>query len=232
MRLTRWITVALAAVLALSVAGIAVAHKSELKAASTEAAQATFTATANADKTRTRQCTGTDGTYDITHGVYTGTVTGDARLTGNLTIRTKSVVNRDNGLGWTQGRVVVTDAATGKLKAGADLTAVNTERGKLDGLLQGKVKTPAETTTAPKAKRGRHRHGNATGLLANFSAAFNAGGTELSGELGSDAPVAPTNSAIFFGEPCKPAAQTTAQSGDDTKDGKGQRGGRGGRDDR
>jgi hypothetical protein len=218
MRPTRWITLALAAVLALSVAGIAVAHRSELRAANTEAAQASFTATSDAARTKTRQCTGTDGTYAITHGVYTGAATGDPRLTGNLTLRTKSVVNLDSGLGWTQGRIVVTDAGTGKLKANADLAAVNTGGGKLDGFLQGKVKDPAATTTAPKAKRGRHHHGNATGIAANFSATFDAAGTELTGELGGDAPVAPTNSAIFFGEPCT-ASQSTAggRRGDDAR---------------
>jgi hypothetical protein len=189
MRMTRWISLALAAILALTVAGIAVAHKAS-KSGKTEATQATFTATPDAAKTKTRQCTGEDGTYNITHGVYTGTSTGDPRLTGNVTIKSESVVNLDNGLGWTKGRVYLRDGSTGKLKANAGLDAVNTQRGKLDGFLKGQA-------------RDTDGKGHLS-LLANFSATFNADGTQLTGELGSEAPVPPQNSAILHGKPCKP----------------------------
>jgi hypothetical protein len=222
MRARRLISLALAAVLALAVAGIAIAHGGGGQATKTEPAQATFTATPDAQKTKTRQCTGEDGTYNPTRGVYNGTSTGDPRLTGNITIKTKTIVNLDNGLGYTQGHVFLRDADTGKLKAAAGLNAVNTQRGKLDGFLLGKVKTPSSSS---KAKSGHgHRHGG-TSLAANFSATFNADGTQLTGELGSEAPVPPQNSAVFFGRPCKPTQSTQQQSGDD------HRGGRGGDDD-
>jgi hypothetical protein len=186
MRTKRIAGLALVAILALVVAGIAVAHNAG-KVGKTEAAQATFTA-APTGQTKTRTCTGPDGTYNITQGTYTGTSTGDPRLTGDITIRTKSVVNLDNGLGVTDGRVWLRDTGSRKVKATASLQAVNTQRGKLDGFLLGQAKNATGKGT--------------TGLAANFSAAFNTDGSQLSGELGSDAPVAPENSAVFYGRPC------------------------------
>ena len=188
MRMTRWISLALAAVMALAVAGIAVASKGTNKAAKTEAAQATFTATPNAEKTKTRQCTGADGTYNVTKGVYNGTSTGDPRLTGDITIKTHTFVNTTNGLGFTKGRVYLRQTGGKKVIATAGLTAVNTQQGKLDGFLLGQAKD---------TNQGR------VNLAANFSATFNNDGTQLTGELGSEAPVPPQNSAIFFGGPCK-----------------------------
>jgi hypothetical protein len=228
MRLTRWTSLAIAAVLALAVAGIAVAHNGGGQPTKTEAAQATFTATPDAAKTSTRQCTGVDGTYNITKGVYNGTATGDPRLTGNITIKSKSVVNLDNGLGWTTGQVSLRDASTGQLKAIAGLEAVNTERGKLDGFLAGKVKDP--TAAAGTKLKSRGRNGNAISLAANFSAAFNADGTQLTGELGSGTG---QNSAVFYGNPCagSSTAQGQAQSNNDNNghQGNGSKGGRGNR---
>jgi hypothetical protein len=203
MRMKRFIGLAVVAALMLTVAGIAVAHNGG-NPGKTEAANATFTATPTA-QTKTATCTGADGTYAITKGVYTGTSTGDPRLTGDILIRTKSVVNQDNGLGVTNGTVWLKDsAATPKVsaahhggharphyKAVARLTAVNTNKGKLDGLLAG---------TAKNAD-GK----GATALVANFSAAFNDDGSELKGELGSADPVAPDNSAVYIGRACKPA---------------------------
>jgi hypothetical protein len=233
MRMRRLISLAIAAVLALTVAGIAIAHSGGGQPAKTEAAQATFTATPDAAKTRTTQCTGVDGTYNITKGVYNGTATGDPRLTGNITIRTKSVVNQGNGLGWTAGQVFLRDPATGELKAIAGLEAVNTERGKLDGFLTGKVKdptAPAGTKLRGGGHHGNGRNGNALNLAANFTAAFNADGTQLTGELGSGTG---QNSAIFFGNPC--ASQGTAQGQAENNNGSnngnqgdGRKGGRGG----
>jgi hypothetical protein len=225
MRMKRLISLTLVAVLALAVAGIAIAHKSGGNAQPTEAVQATFTATPT-DRTKTRQCTGVDGTYNVTKGVYTGTSeSSDPRLAGAITIRSKSVVNLDTGLGHTEGQVQLRDATTRKLKAVAGLQAVNTERGVLNGFIAGKVKT-ASTTGNAKSGRG-HRHGNGgTRLAANFTATFNADGTQLSGELGTGAG---QNTAVLYGNPCKPAersqpsAQNDGRRGDDDKRG-GRRG--------
>ena len=217
MRMTRLISIALVAVLALAIAGIAIAHNSGGNAQPTEPATAAFTATPNADKTKTRQCTGPDGTYNVTKGVYNGTSTSDdPRLAGNITIRSKSVVNLDNGLGHTEGQVFLRDADTGKLKAVAGLQAVNTERGVLNGFIAGKVKT---ASTTARAKTGRHRHGKGgTSIAANFTAAFNADGTQLTGELGTGTG---QNTAVLYGNPCKPSErQPSGQNDDGKRDGR------------
>jgi hypothetical protein len=229
MRLTRWISLALTAVVVLAVAGIAVAHRSGGPATPTEPAAATFTAAPNAEKTATRQCTGADGTYNITRAVYNGTSTGDARLTGNLTIKLKSVVNTTTGLGHSEGQVVVRAADTGELKAVAGFAAVNTEQGVLNGFLTGKVKTA--TTTTPKAKRGREGNGfGGTNIAANFSAALNADGSALTGELGGGSA---QNTAVLYGDPCQPAQPAPTANpnanGDDGRRGNGD-GRNGGRD--
>jgi hypothetical protein len=197
MRVKRFIGLALVAVLVLALAGIAVAHKGG-KQAKTEPAAAEFTA-APTDKTKTTTCTGLDGQYNITRGVYKGTSTGDPRLTGDIVIKTKSIVNLDNGLGVTSGTVFLKGTGESKAKAVAKLDAVNTERGKLDGFLRGQAKNADGKGT--------------TGLAANFSATFNADVTSLNGELGGDAPVAPTNSAVFYGQPCKGVKQQHQDAG-------------------
>jgi len=101
-------------------------------------------------------------------------------LTGKITLRTKAVVNLTNGYGWTQGHVAIRQA-DGRLKAKAKLIAVNSQRGVLNGFLNGRVK-------------------DAGHLLANFSAAFNATGTSLTGELGAGAA---QNTAIVTSGGCE-----------------------------
>ena len=96
-------TTALAAfgAVALAAAGIAVAaHKTQ----STQGAAADF-ATGAATRSHSRTCTASDGTYQDTNAVYTGTATNasDPRLAGTLTIRAHSVLNTTTGLGWLDG---------------------------------------------------------------------------------------------------------------------------------
>lgn len=174
-------TFALVALTALTVAGFAIAQGGQTK--KTSPVSATFTA-APTEKTKTVECIGGDGTYAITRGVYEGTATGsDAVLTGKISLHLKSVVNTTTGYGYTEGKVALRDA-DGNLKAKARLVAVNTQKGTLNGFLDGRVKEQGH-------------------LLANFSAAFNADGSSLSGELGADAPVAPQNSAIVTSGSCE-----------------------------
>ena len=162
-------------------AGVAIAAGT----ATTRQVSATFTAAPDEDNKR-RICTGTDGTYHIDRGVYRGTITGsDPRLTGEIVIRARSVVNVTTGYGFTRGTVVLRDPTTNQVKGTARLEAVNTQRGKLDGFLTGRVRDP----------RAR--------LLANFTATFNAQGTSLPGQIGLDAPVPPTNSAVLFSGVCE-----------------------------
>ena len=97
-----------------------------------------------ADKTRSKTCTGVDGTYTITKSVDQGDSTGDARLTGKITIASKTVVNNDTGLGWSEGRVSIKDAATGKLKSVSGFTPTVTDGSKLEGLDGVLFKKPVE----------------------------------------------------------------------------------------
>jgi hypothetical protein len=161
---------------ALVAAGAAVAHGRHA-GTGVKAVAAHFTA-APTDKTTTRTCTepGTGGAvWHLTRGVYTGTSTGD--LAGDITIRTESTINTTTGLGFTKGRVELRDPSTHKVLARASLSAVNTQNGVLNGLLQGRTKDGM--------------------LLANFSAAFNSTGTSLTGDVGSA--TTGQNSAIVFG---------------------------------
>jgi hypothetical protein len=217
MRVKRFIGLALAAVLALAVAGIAVAHGGG-KTGPTEAAQATITATPVADKSKTTTCTGVDGTYAISRQVFTGTSTGDPRLTGDLIVKAKSVVNQDKGLGTSEGTVFIKGTGDSKARLVAHYLAVVTQGGgKLDGFLTGVAKNADGTGT--------------TSLAANFSVAANQDGSQITGELGSNDPVAPDNSAVFFGRPCKPEtpASQYQESNDHHGHGHGHKGGKGGR---
>lgn len=174
MRLLRIAAPATAAVLAAG--GVAAAAAGD-HSPKTQSAAATFNA-APTSKSKTRTCTGSDGSYNETRGVYSGTSTGDPRLTGNIVIRTRTLVNTTTGLGTTTGRVFLN--SNGRRTAVAGLQAVNTQSGRLQGFVAGKVRD----TSSGK-----------TGLYANFSAAFNSDGTALTGELGGNAPA--TDSAVF-----------------------------------
>jgi hypothetical protein len=162
MRRLTWI--ALAGAVALTAAGIAVAGHRDT--ARTQAVAATFSASRTAVNERT--CTGADGTYRVAREVFEGTVTSaDPRLAGRLTLRTKSLINQTTGYGTTEGSAWLRDTTTGRTKARARLTAVNTQLGVLNGVLEGRLK-----------EGGR--------LVANFKATFSSP-TAFSGELGSGA---------------------------------------------
>lgn len=172
----RTTTLILAALVALAVAGIAVAQERQGK--KTDAIAAAFTATATGTAKSTT-CTGSDGTYKITRSSYEGTSTGDPKLAGKVTLRVESVVNETNGLGWTKGKLSFRDA-DGKLLAKTELAGVNTGKTVVNGFLSGRVK-------------------DAGRLYANFSAAFSADGASVTGELGSGAAL---NSAVVTGGGC------------------------------
>lgn len=166
MRKLKWI--ALTALVGLTAAGVAVAVIPK----GISSATATFDTT-KAAKTKTKTCTGADGTYELTHGVYTGTATG--ALAGNVQIRFHSIVNTTEHLGLLKGKLVVRSAGEGsQLKAKANLTAV-VNNGNVSGFLSGRVR-------------------DAGALLANFSATLS--GDDFDGQLGSGSA---TNTAILFG---------------------------------
>jgi hypothetical protein len=135
MRRLNWIAVGLVAALGAT----SVALASESRARETTAVSATFTA-APSGTVASRTCTGADGTYQITRGLYTGTVTGSDVLAGSARIRAKSVYNTSEGLGVVSGALVVRDAA-GHGKFRGYFTAVN-KGGTLSGTLAGLAREP------------------------------------------------------------------------------------------
>lgn len=195
----RFMFVGAAAIAALLSVGIVIAkHAND---AQTTQVMATFSA-APTSATENNVCTASNGdVYHITDGVYTGTsVSSDPRLNGNITIRTHSVIDYTKTIGFTTGTVEL-QSSNGGGNAHADLNAVNTQEGKLDGFLAGTVRSSKD---GPSAKDKNDDGGKGAQLYANFSAAFNSNGTALTGELGQDTPVPPTNSAIIFSGSCSP----------------------------
>ena len=209
MRSRRLISLALAAVTALAVAGIAIANGGGGNPQKTEEVAATFTAAPVANKTRTKQCTGVDGTYTITRSVDQGDSTGDARLTGKVTIKSQTVVNNDTGLGWSEGKVSIADASTGKVKSASGFAATVTGGNKLEGLAVGKVKNPAPAGGSTKDQHGHGREGKFhSTLIANFSATVGQDGTVTGSVGGNDG----DNRAIVHGNPCAKPQEPAAQN--------------------
>lgn len=160
----------LAALLTLVASGVAVAEEGR-KTADTDSAAATFSA--ERTKVSERTCVGSDGTYRVAHEEFRGTVvSSDPRLAGAIVLKTRSVINQTNGLGRTAGHAYLR-STDGQHKGKAALIAVNTQRGVLDGVLSGAVRSSGDTP-------GGH-------LVANFRAAFAADGLTLTGELGGGA---------------------------------------------
>ena len=158
-------------VAALAVTGIAVAAGG----ANTDTPSASFSAAAK--RVQTKNCTGSDGAYTITHGRYEGTMTStNPSLNGKVRVDVHSVYNNDEKAGWMRGEVrVLGDAG----RAEAKFEAVNLD-GNVEGLMSGRA-------GKPKA-----------GLLANFSATFGAGGF-TDGKIGTDAS---GNEALLYSNGC------------------------------
>lgn len=92
----------------------------------------------------------------------------DPRLTGDLDVKARSVVNTENGYGYSAGRVLVSDPATGRPKFRGPFVAVLEPDEGTEGFLTGHVV-------------GR----DSVRLLANFNAQQDPSGT-VRGELGKD----------------------------------------------
>ena len=157
----RKLTFAAVVLVALIATSYAVAHGIE-GAKNAKAVAATFTATASSVSSRT--CTTSDNkTIVVTDGKYTGAATGDADLTGPITLRARSVVNTTDDVGTVSGSLSI-DVANGKNTQAAYSAVYN--HGAIAGLAVGKAH-------APNAK-----------LLANLSAGFAAATGFTSGMLG------------------------------------------------
>jgi hypothetical protein len=144
---------------------------------------------AAAGTTSSRTCTTSTGqTIVVTEGKYSGAATGDADLTGPITLRAHSVINTTDQIGLVSGTFRI-DVASGRDTAGA-YSAVY-DRGNIAGLAGGRAHDPAAR------------------LVANLSAGFSpatgfSGGKLGGGTLGG--------SAVEVGGSCKPSSPTTEKS--------------------
>jgi hypothetical protein len=174
-----------AGVVALAATSIAAASALRQRAQTADVA-ATFTATATRSSTRT--CQGQGGAmFRITNTVWRGTATStEPRLAGTLALRTRTVVNLATGDGWLSGawvsRAIRVARGTAWPRAYAGLTAVIDDATHVDGIANGRVHHPSGQ------------------LRGNWSAAI--AGDSIAGALGTNAPVAPDNSAIIFRTGC------------------------------
>jgi hypothetical protein len=141
----------------------------------------------SADQARShsRTCTVGGNTFRITNAVWRGTSTSsEARLAGNVTIATRTVVNETTGDGWltgtwrSAGTSSMQPGRPGRPRSHGNLHAVIDNGNHADGLVTGEVRAPY----------GR--------LLGNWSAMIV--GNTLAGEVGANAPVAPDNAALIY----------------------------------
>ena len=150
-----------AGLLMLSITGLAVAHGLN-DARSVKAVAGTFTAT-TVGNSQTRSCTTADGkAITSTNATYTGTASGDADLTGAITLQVRSTINTTDGVGVLSGRLKI--AATGG-DTSAHFDAIY-DHGNIAGLASGHAATEHVS------------------LLGNLSAGFTAAGGLTSGKIG------------------------------------------------
>lgn len=161
----RTLIVVATAATALAATGLAIAKGLDSNV-NARAVSGSFAAT-SASKVQTRTCTTTDGkTLVTTNGVYTGTASGDADLTGAATLRAHSTINTTDNIGVVSGTLRI-DVASGR-DTQAQFDAVFSG-GQIAGLAVG------------------HAHAPAARLVANLSAGFTASGGFTDGKLGASA---------------------------------------------
>jgi hypothetical protein len=155
-RIKVWLLIVSA--LALVSAGAAVAHGKRDKT-HTDAAAATLAATQARIANKT--CTGQDGAYRAFHGKWTGTATGDPRLTGTLRLYARGLVNTTTGSGQVTGWLAI---RSDKSAAKARFVAVYTN-GTLNGYVIGWVRDKTGGTVEETSGSGRLL-GSLNGTLA------------------------------------------------------------------
>ena len=138
-----------------------------------------------------RHRTSPDGLYRFADETYEGTSAGDPELTGRLLIEVHSADNVTRGyLGLATGQARIFEPVTGRLKAVAEVTAIDSPcvepaGVRVDGFVSGHVLPDPAAAVA----------GHAKVLFANFSARLGPNGA-LVGNLGTDGPVAPRSTAV------------------------------------
>jgi hypothetical protein len=151
-----------AALCMLSITGLAVARGFDNNSKSVTAVAGAFTAT-TVGNSQTHSCTTADGkSISSTNASYTGTSTGAADLTGNVTLQVRSTINTTDGVGVVNGKLKI--AASGGDTV-AQLSAVY-DHGTIAGIASGHAAAPHVS------------------LLGNLSAGFTAAGGMTAGKIG------------------------------------------------
>jgi hypothetical protein len=174
-RMKVWLLIVSA--LALVAAGAAVAHGRGGKA-HTDTVSAAIAATQA--RIANKMCTGEDGAYRAFHGKWTGTSTGDPRLTGKLKLYARGLVNTTTGSGQVTGWLGIRGD---KSAAKARLVAVYTA-GTLNGYVIGWVRDRTGSTNEETAGSGR--------LLGSFTGVLGPDGA-LAARIGTGASTATAN---------------------------------------
>jgi hypothetical protein len=175
----RTLAIALAALSALALAGIAGAV---LRSSGIHEASAGFSA--GVERYEVRTCTGTDNkSYEIVHARYAGEATGsDDAFNGPIVLHVRSVYNATDGIGFVHGKLRVRRGDDNQRGWGT-FWAVN-RGGQLDGLVVGGV---------------NHRYAR---MLGNLTADYNASSTGgfVNGKIGGGA--VGNGAALLIGHRC------------------------------
>ncbi len=143
---------------------------------------ATTGMTLKVDSVRSATCTGPGGTFQTSRVAFSGTATGEPRLSGKVDGSERAVVNTTSHLGFAEGTMTIRDASTGARKAKLSFSSVNAGNN-AKGLIRGKVENPSAQ------------------LLANFSAIQNPTTGVVTLSIGGNSLVT-TDPAIFVGATC------------------------------
>jgi hypothetical protein len=155
---------------------------------SASAVAGTFTATGTSTSSRT--CTTSDGkTVVVTDGKYTGVAAGDPDLTGNITLRARSVINTTDNVGVVNGTLKIDQASNGSTNA---MYSAVYDHGAIAGLASGRS------------------HGPSKQLVANLSATFSAATGFTGGKLGGG--TSGGSAVEVGGTSCKPNGSSTESS--------------------
>jgi hypothetical protein len=155
-RLKLWLLVAAALALVMTTAAVATHKKGKTH---TDSVATTLAATQSAIKNRT--WTGQDGDYRQFHGRWTGTATGDQRLTGTLNVGASGLINTGTDVGQVTGWLRIRGEKNG---AKARFWAVY-RAGQLNGFVVGWVHDKTGSTVEEQSGGGRLL-GTLTGSLS------------------------------------------------------------------
>jgi hypothetical protein len=145
-RLRIWLLVAAALTLVLTGAAVAKHRKGKTH---TDAATTALTATQASIRNKT--WTGEDGAYRQFHGRWTGTATGDRRLTGTLNLQASGLINTGGDSGQVTGWIRIRGAKNG---AKARFWAVY-RAGQLNGFVVGSVHDKMRSAVEDESGGGR-----------------------------------------------------------------------------